>query len=449
MNIRELREERYGLTQRMRAILDAPAGANGDLTAEQRSDFDRIEADVDKLDEQIRNFEGDRDRNLRAITATARAEALETPLKPEAIDAPWSTGGFKTSLKQNDQAGPIRSANRPEFRFDDGGQFFRHLPADLAGREDQIHIGRLVRGMATGSWSGAELERRAFLDANSGSGGYISQSGIFAGIIEAARDRMIAGQLGNVVPMNAPTLSYGTVLEEVATPEWIPEDGAASLDDSATFGMVKLERKKTVALVRMSKEFLMNSANGADLVRNMLVHAVAKALDNALLLGTGGGVQPTGILNWNGVTVTDRAGVALSLDEISEKYWAIQSENAPEQGISFVANADVMKGLDNLKDGEGQYMLTAGNIPRAVQNLRFVQTNQLATVANKTTVFLGDFSQVVVGIGPELELEIFRAGEVGTYNSLTQSGLVLRATFWGDLGVLRPEWFQVWENVGA
>lgn len=84
------------------------------------------------------------------------------------------------------------------------------------------------------------------------------------------------------------------------TATWLAAEGTQIPESSPSFGQAAASPKLLAAYIEISRQLLTQS-NAEEIVKYRLGVAVAKALDEALLGGSGGSGQPLGIANTSGV----------------------------------------------------------------------------------------------------------------------------------------------------
>lgn len=232
-------------------------------------------------------------------------------------------------------------------------------------------------------------------------------------------------------PLRIPKLTSGASVGFIGESEQIPEA-------DVQFGEIQLmpsDRKSLKVLIRFSNELLRQSVIGLDAtLRTRLVTDVSRALDTALLTGTGKDSSSvadhsiTGIINQSGVQtgdldVTDADSlldaIALaSAAEVTPNRWFIN-------GQDFIA-------LRKLKDKQDRYLIeqdvTAGPTYRLF-GIDVTVTNKL----DEGTAVLADTSQVAIArdIAPSVTLLSERYADYDEQ--------AIRVVTRYDLGLLHPE----------
>ena len=68
----------------------------------------------------------------------------------------------------------------------------------------EFSLGRMVRGMVTGQWDGADLERRAMSEGSDAAGGYLTPEILSGRVIDKVRNQARVLQAGaQTVPLDS------------------------------------------------------------------------------------------------------------------------------------------------------------------------------------------------------------------------------------------------------
>jgi HK97 family phage major capsid protein len=430
----------------------------------QRERLSETKARLDELLNGIQKRDGrmkpDEKRQADEITAQLQAEGLllDQLVEQEKRDLFFaaSTGGPPC-----DPINPIRTAPAPgsydqvETMGPDGRRAVvpllkrdQTLAALPMGPEDRLpdgikrgdlSLGRLIRGMVTGDWAGAEAEKRSTQQVSVGSlGGFAVPTPLALDVIDLARNMAQVVKAGaRTVPMEHTTLD---VLRQIGDPTafWRGENQAIT-ESNAEFSLVRLKAEVLAALVRLSVEVVEDAPNFSSVIQRAISSALALELDRALLLGDGLG-KPLGVFSTPGVGEIDMGpnGAALtSYDPFSQAVEAIQTAN----GIATAAiyNARTSGALDRLKSAVDAQPLIP---PQSFQNLTRLVSNQVpndqthGSATNGSAAFVGGFENVWLGLRKSLVIEIFRSGDDDSVKNLQ---VLIRAYLRADSAVVRPD----------
>jgi HK97 family phage major capsid protein len=332
----------------------------------------------------------------------------------DAIQKSWTDNGrraFLAGLQKPEKSNLVLKANDS---FAD--QFKGQYPSELEG----LNLGLLVRGVVTGEWSGAELERKATLSTNlSSAGGFLVPEPLSNRVIDLARNRSYVVAAGaGTVPMTSSTLDIAKLLSD-PTVAWTAENALIGESD-VTFGRASFRANKLACIVRMSSELLEDAANVQTVVENSLASAIALEIDRASLSGTGAG-QFLGIVNGTNVNTVTSVGTLADYDEFLDAIYAIR-------GYNFEPNAALYSPTTGKKLAK---MVTglASDLTKLVPPADFANLQKYVTAQlGDTVAVVGDFSQYLIGLRSEIRIEISREADT----AFMRDQVLIKATYRGD-----------------
>lgn len=314
----------------------------------------------------------------------------------------------------------------------------------LCKAEDRdLDLGRYLRGLATGEWSGAEREQSLYTKALSEgtltAGGHLVPTPLAAGIIDLARNASRVMQAGAVtVPMQAQTLKVPRLTGE-GSPGWRAEN-AAITDSDMTFDAVTFTARSLNRLVRLSVELFEDSDPSAGgVIARSFAAQFALEIDRAALRGTGTAPEPRGVLNTTGVTTTTHGANGALLTNYDFHLDAV----GVVRGNNFEPNAHLQAPRTNTSLSKLKESTTLAYLAPPAGMLPMLPTKQVPidlTVGTSTDcseIYTGDWSQLMVGIRSQIRLEFLREryADSGQYAFL--------AWFRGDVQLAQPSAFVV------
>jgi len=179
--------------------------------------------------------------------------------------------------------------------------------------------------------------------------------------------------------------------------------------------------------------------------------SIGLEMDRVALLGSGVS-EPLGIDHAAGINLTSmgtNGAAPTSFDELSESIEDIALQNGKAGAI--IMNPRSYFQYDRLKAAQTNNRL---EMPLSVQEIKdagkIFHTNQCpitntqGTKTNASTVYTGDFKQLVFGILKGLRFEFTRSG--GT-NTFSQYEALIRAVVRMDIGILRDNHFSKIEGL--
>lgn len=360
LSAKELRQKRATLASRMKEILAAPAGENGNLSAEQRTEFDRIEADVTTLGRDVERIE--------------RTEALEADL----------------AESRGVVAGDRETAEAPEVRkqkeMDAYKAYLRFGLAGLTPEQRDINDRRLAAVRAQGTnidTAGGYLAPDEFQPV-------VERALLAFGGMRQARTTKISTANGNdlFIPTSNDTSNTGAIVAE----------NAVHSEQDMTLGQKKLgSYLYSSKIIKVSRQLLQDSA--VDVVA-MIGQAFGERLgriQNTHFTTGDGASKPYGLAATSTLGVTGATGQTTSIiyNDLVDLVHSVGS--AYRQNAQWMFADSSLKVLRKLKDGEGRPIWQPGlavREPDTILGFGYVINDDVAAMAaSAKSVFFGDFSK--------------------------------------------------------
>jgi HK97 family phage major capsid protein len=143
---------------------------------------------------------------------------------------------------------------------------------------------------------------------------------------------------------------------------------------------------------------------------------------------------------------TGGAGAALNYDPILDAAFTVLGGNVPPENLKVIMNARSAKSLAKLKNAGLDYLVP----PAAFTNwgqplLTNAIPNNLVTGASTDTseIYIGDFSELLIGIRTSFKLEVSRQAEDATSSAFSNLQVWVRAYLRADIQIGHPEAFVV------
>lgn len=414
----ELRTARDGAYATLRRIVDTAAGRP--LTAPQRSDFDAAERRV-----------GDAARMLESVEDALAHKDIDYD---QVIIATGAPGDARAALIGSPDS---YADGRPLTRSQSAAGFVRARGLIQHG-DDELDLGRYLRGVVTGDWAGAAAEQRAMAEGTGSAGGFMVPVLLAAQLIDLARNQTRVLRAGaSLVAMENQTVDVAKWTGDPSS-AWHSENAAITPSD-ATLSKVTLKAKSLAALTVVSRELVEDAPNvGAELT-NAFAASFAVKVDKAALYGSGTDPEPRGIKNTTGVTLQSMGanGAALTnYDPFVDAVGTLADNNETANGGIIVAPR-TERSANKLKATDNQPM----NRPSMLDNLPFLATNQVpinltqGTSTDASDAFVADWAQLMIGVRTQLMIEPLRE----RYADNGQLGFL--AWWRGDIAVARASGF--------
>lgn len=300
------------------------------------------------------------------------------------------------------------------------------------GPDGKLSIGKMIRGMATGRWEGAESEKLAMRENANSTGGVMVPTGLWNSVVDLARARSVYIAAGAVtIPMTTETLVVPRAASDFTFA--CKGEGQAWTESDASFDSVTLTAKTYGALGRISNELL---ADGGDLasqaIETSLIRGLAASIDAATLNGSSGGM--TGLLNSPTIVAAQTGSVgAIAWEDLITAATAIRVQNYEPN--SYIISPTIASDLDALTSGDGvNSAKTWLGAPPAVEGVRRLTTTAIAD----TDIIMGDFTQTCIGIRQEAVIEVSREAN----DAFAKNDTLIRIVWRGDALPLRPTAFH-------
>lgn len=415
------------LAQMKRITDDAAAEGRATLDADEKAAFESWEGMVADEDRLIAKLQKQIEEEKRMPTVPApAAETFEQVAERYGVD--------EADRRFARTSAPVmRAADGSEYRMLGPEHRMADIYAAKASvRDNNLSIGRMIKGMVTGNWRDADAERRALGETANVLGGYLVPDALWSQVLDAARAQSAFVQAGaRVVPMETETLGMPMIDSDPTFA--VKAEHSAWSESNINFGMGTLVAKTYGALIRVSNELLEDAPMAAQAIETSLTRGLAQAIDSACLIGSSGGI--------NGIT-NNLTIVANQTGSVGAVEWAdLHNAVVTVQGNNFEPNAYIVHptiagDFDILASGDGT---TSAKLwqgpPPSVSGVRRFRTTTIGTAK----VLVGDFSYAVFGVRMQPTIEISRVAD----DALAKYQTLIRIVWRGDSIVLRPEAFHL------
>ncbi len=361
-DVQKLRDQRANLWEQAKALLDA--GLN---SAEDVQRYERMEADLDALDNRIEAMEraADRaDRYSQAVTPPAAVLGGGTAI--EDADDEHLNKVFGQFIRRGINSLGAEDRALMESRFDTSIQ-------NAAG----------VGSGAAGGYTVPPAFRDKFVEVRKAFGPMLQE----AEVIETDTGANLPW------PTNDDTGNMGAILAE----------NAQVTEQDVTFGTASLDAYMyTSKLVRASLQFLQDSPNGDTWLARKLGERVGRILNNNFTVGTGT-AQPDGIVTSATVGVTGTGSFATTGGVTGDQLIDLTESLDPAYAsgdLKFMMHQTVRKAARKLKDSQGQYLWQPAlqqGVPSLIAGYPFAINNDMPTLAQGSkSVLFGDIRSAYV-----------------------------------------------------
>ena len=341
----EMREKRAQLWDAAKKFLDEHQDTNNSLSAEDAATYDRMEADVVSMGQNIERLERQAaiDREMNSATSTVLASR---PGKPE---------GGKTGRASDEYKQAFWAAIR-------------------------------------GHGSRAALRNALQVDTDS-EGGFLVPDEYERTLVKSLEDANIMRTLCTIIRTDSGERKI-PVVASTGTGSWVEEEGDIPESDD-TFGQITLSAHKVATMIKVSDELLRDSVfDIQSYIAGEFARRIGACEEGAFITGDGTH-KPTGLLhatNGAGVGVTT-AGATFTADEVIDLVYSVRSVYRPN--AVFLMNDSAIRALRKLKDGSGQYLwqpgLREGEPDRLLNHRVYTSAYMPEIAAGNKPILFGDF----------------------------------------------------------
>lgn len=336
MTLAEKRQKRGQLVQQMRAIQAKADDEKRSLSAEESQNWDKIDAEQEKLKGEIEREEKESSRSARLAELDAE---LSRPAS--AAQRPAAGGGARSQGTNVLESAEYRSAVDAYIR---GELDMAGVRAQIEARAETLQVGLFAKA-----------------------GALVMPQQMAAGLLQAVDNETFMLQLASVERITqAESLGIATLDTDIDDADWTVELKTGSQGDLAV-GKRELRPHPAAKRVLVSNTLLRRTAGGAEsLVNQRIAYKFGVTLEKGGLTGTGF-QQPLGafIANANGIPTsrdvsTGNTATEIKADGLIEAKHAIKSAYWNSPKFSWIFHRDAVKVIRKQKDGNGQYLWAPG-----------------------------------------------------------------------------------------
>lgn len=390
--VRELRNKLGNLVTQARTILDVADAQNRGLTAEETTEYDRINNEIDSLEQRIEREElqASRESNLNQ-SANGRI-----PMDP---------------AEGNPQDSNQRSNPR-------------------ASKEYAEAWNKYMR------YGARSLDERMYAALQAGDnpdGGYtIAPQQFVSQLVKQVDDLVFIRQFATKLTLDrAESLGVPTLEQNPDDADWTTELATGNEDTGMKFGKRELRPHPLAKRIKISQKLLRQSAIDMEaLVRDRLAYKFGISQEKAFLTGDGNG-KPLGVFtpSADGISVNRDIVCGTANDVTADglmdlahglktQYWG---------SAKFLISRELLKHIRKLKDNYGQYIWAPGltnGAPNSILNFPYSVSEYVPNTftTGQYLCILGDFSKY--WIVDCLDLQVQRLIEL--YAEQNQIGFIGR-----------------------
>ncbi|MFD8845482.1 phage major capsid protein [Streptomyces pseudogriseolus] len=383
--IKRLQERRANVWEQAKELLDTAEKEKRDLTAEEESKYQALNADLDKIDQRAKDL-------VEAEQRTKDAEAAFAGL----LSKPQEPGARKDAEEESE----LRRWARGEIRGIDIAK-----PEGLAFRD-------LTKGTATAGGNTVPTTFYGKLMAH-----LIEVSGVMQ-----AGPTVLNTTSGETIEIPVTTAHSSAALTAEAT---------ALTESDPAFAKRTLGAYKYGVLLQASTELLTDT--GVDLEGYLAMQA-GRALGNAFgvhAITGDGSSKPTGIITSASTGKTGGTGVAgaFTADDLIDLYYSVIAPYRNSASCGWLMRDATLASARKLKDSQGQYLwqpsIQVGAPDTLLGKPVHTDPNVAAVATTAKSVAFGDFSQYFVRLAGGVRFE--RSDDYAFNSDLVTFRAIIRA----------------------
>ena len=351
MTIQDLYAKRATAWESTKQFLDTHRMENGTLSAEDAASYDRMEAEINDLTNEISRM-----NRLNEMEA-AMKQPVNTPL----------TGKPMNGRMDQEQA---------------------------TGRASKQYVKDMLTAMRTNFRQVSNVLE----EGNDANGGYLVPDEWDKRLIDVLTEENIMRTLGTRITTSGEHKINIAATKPAAS--WIEEGGALTFGD-ATFDQKNLDAHKLHVAIKVTEELLYDNAfNLENYIITQFGKAIGNAEEDAFLNGTGTG-QPTGLFHATkgGSYSVQLANTTIKTDDILTLIYALKRPY--RKNASFIMNDATLAELRKLKDNNQAYIwqpsYQAGEPDRLCGYEVHTSPYCPTLAAGKPAIAFGDYSYYNIG----------------------------------------------------
>lgn len=412
--LHELKAKRAQLHEQQKEIL-AASDKNG-FSAEDESKFDNLDAEIDKLGEEVDRIE--------------KAQAKVAERDKQLSQASSKTQDFYAAHRSlaDEAAGEVAD-----------------LFADFDGHDRQKSLDQVANSKANkeflsafDKWMAGSADQAAMQHTRQGEGGYlVMPEQYIARLIQNVDDLVHIRKLATVIPLkSAASIGVPTRENDLDDADWTSEIAPVREDESLRFGKRKMIPQPISKLVKISRDLLKIAVLQPEaILRQRLSQKFAVTEEKAFMLGDGND-KPLGLF------VASEDGIPTSRDVsnqneatkltpeglINAKYF-LKPQYMMSKSLRWMFHRDAIRDLRKMRYGtnDEHFVWKPGleDKPDTILEVPFIMSEYCPNTftASQYVGLLGDFSHY--WIVEVMKLEVQRLNEL--YATTNQTGFIGRA----------------------
>jgi HK97 family phage major capsid protein len=404
--------ERAKIVADQRSMLDKAERGKRALTADENTNYENMDAEVERL--------------TRSIETERASERRKTLGDRERVINGSSEDGFdvRSALYGS---GPLHNGPRYGAISEMRDVRYDNNPENREAFRNYLRYGQAAIG--------PDHFRALQADSDSAGGYLVLPMQVANRIVKAMDNDVFIRRLATVIPCpKAESLGVPTIDNDPGDPTWTAEIATGSEDSTMSFGKRELTPHPAARLIKVSNKLIRASFLDAEaIVSDRLVYKFSIVQENGFLNGSGSN-QPMGVFtaatSGFGISTsrdvsTDNTTTSMTADGLVEALFSLKAQY--RRKATWIFHRDAVKKIRKLKDGEGNYIWQLGLTADKPDTILNCPYNESEYCPNTFTTGLyvgivGDFSHY--WIADALNMQIQRLVEL--YAATNQVGFIGR-----------------------
>lgn len=388
-SVKQLLEDRAPIGNEIRRMADTLTGAKTDFTAEERSKWDKLNEDFNRLTSQI-----EATRSAKNVDDEFSRRAASTPGLEDTVPRSSKAGRkYREDVADEFRALALQAWCRRQHGFELSDE--QRRACKVTGLNPNRSVIELRLAKRPNAVKG---EKRAMSAIQPSAGGYMIAESFSGSFEKALKDFNGPRQVADVMrTTDGAMIPWPTTDDTNNEGELIGENTAVAEQDVSlgvtNFGAYKYSSK----MVKLPNELAEDSAFEMNtFLGDLLGERIGRAQNRHFTNGTGAS-QPSGVAAGSVLGKTAASATAIAADEIIDLIHSIDPAYRRDPSFRLMMHDLILAVIRKMKDGQGRYLFEEGNngAPDRVKGVPIViNQNMDSTLASgKKPIIAGAFKK--------------------------------------------------------
>ncbi len=268
-------------------------------------------------------------------------------------------------------------------------------------------FGDVIRAQMFGAGRDAAQIRATLAGGTDSSGGFLVPDVLSGRLIDRLRAALVIMRAGAItVPITSDNLRIAKIATD-PTPAWRAENAAVA-ESVPSLEAVNFVPRSLGLIVKSSRELAEDAPNFAEMVETTIANAFAGEVDRVALVGTGTAPQPRGIVNVAGIGAVSMGTNGAALANYTRLLDALQTYETANNAVApsaAILHPRTMRAVRGMADSTGQPLRRPEGVDFPMLSTTSMPiTETQGTANNASSIVLGDFSQLMIGVRTTLQV---------------------------------------------